>query len=340
MGSVFQRSMLTTVLLAIAQLCVAHHSASMFDTDSRVVVEGVVTKYEWKNPHVYLYVESESDTGQLTVWEVEAHPPVLLKRMGWSRDSFSVGERVVVTGQAHRNPGRFTIRVTDVRRSDGTRLVSSSSESALDDGVAAQRTRKGLSGTWLTIRDRDASSRLTYSGSATLPLTPKGFAAIEAFSPELDPGKDCIPYTAPIAMLFPDAKSIEIDEKEILIRTDFEGVERIVYMDVESHGDAPTSRHGHSIGRWEGEVLVVDTQRFSDHATGNTYSLPSGQQKHLVERFKLNTDGMSLTYHYELEDPEYLAAPITGEARWDHRPDLELSPEECDLENARRFLLE
>ena len=340
MTSIFERSALASVLLAIAPLCVAHHSAAMFDTNSRVVVEGVVTKYEWKNPHVYLYVESESDNGQTILWEVEGHPPAVLKRMGWSRDSFSVGERVVVTGQAHRNPERYSIRIKDVRRSDGTGLISAFSESALDDGVAAQSTRTGLSGTWLTIPDHDATPDLTYSGSASLPLTLKGFAAIEAFSPELDPGKDCIPYTAPIAMLFPDAKSIEIDEKEIWIRTDFEGVERIVYMDVESHGDAPTKRHGHSIGRWEGGVLVVDTQRFSDHATGNTFSLPSGQQKHLVERFELNTDGMSLTYHYELEDPEYLAAPITGEARWDHRPDLELSPEECDLENARRFLLE
>ncbi len=340
MTSIFERSALATVLLAIAPLCVAHHSAAMFDTDSRVVVEGVVTKYEWKNPHVYLYVESEADNGQTILWEVEGHPPAVLKRMGWSRDSFSVGERVVVTGQAHRNPERYSIRIKDVRRSDGTGLISASSESALDDGVAAQRARTGLSGTWLTIRVDDATRALSYSGSASLSLTPKGFAAIEAFSPELDPGKDCIPYTAPIAMLFPDTKSIEIDDKVIRIRTDYEGIERIVYMDVESHDDAPTSRHGHSIGRWEGAVLVVDTQRFSDHATGNTYSLPSGQQKQLVERFKLNTDGMSLTYDYELEDPEYLAAPITGEARWEHRPDLELSPEECDLENARRFLLE
>jgi hypothetical protein len=63
-----------------------------------------------------------------------------------------------------------------------------------------------------------------------------------------------------------------------------------------------------------------------------------GQKKHLVESFELNPDRTSLTYRFELEDPEYLTAPVIGQLQLAHRPDLDFTPVACDLENARRFL--
>jgi hypothetical protein len=230
------------------------------------------------------------------------------------------------------------LRLREVRRADGMRLVSDFPESTSNDKSPDQSTGDALSGTWLSIPDLQMSAKLTYSGSASLPSTPKGAAALRAFARELDPGEDCLPSTAPIAMIFPDIKRIDTDGPVIRVRTDHDGIERIVHMDVDSHDDSKPSLQGHSIGRWEGRVLIVDTQRFVDHATGNGYSLPSGQRKHLIERFELDPDGRSLTYRFELEDPEYLTAPVTGEAEWDYRPDLQPSPEQCAVEYARRFL--
>ena len=66
--------------------------------------------------------------------------------------------------------------------------------------------------------------------------------------------------------------------------------------------------------------------------------MPSGSQKHLVERFELSADRTTLAYRFRLEDPEYLAAPFEGSAVWEHRPDLSYKAEECSLENARRYL--
>ena len=139
-------------------------------------------------------------------------------------------------------------------------------------------------------------------------------------------------------MVFPDIKTIEIGDEIVVIHSEFEGVNRIVHMNVSSHDGAAIAHQGHAIGWWEGDVLVVDTANFADHRMGNAFSLPSGAGKHLVERFELHPDGTSLIYSFTLEDREYLAAPISGEVRWVHRPDLELSVEECDLENARRYL--
>ena len=71
---------------------------------------------------------------------------------------------------------------------------------------------------------------------------------------------------------------------------------------------------------------------------GNARGVSSGSQKHLVERFELNPDGTGLTYRFELEDPEYLSALVTGELQSAYRPDLGFEPIDCNLEIARRFL--
>jgi len=73
--------------------------------------------------------------------------------------------------------------------------------------------------------------------------------------------------------------------------------------------------HGHSVGHWEDDTLVVDTTNFSPHDAGLSTFLPSSTQKHLVERFKLSNDGKQLICSGTMN-------------------------EECDLEIARRFLKE
>jgi hypothetical protein len=72
-------------------------------------------------------------------------------------------------------------------------------------------------------------------------------------------------------------------------------------------------------------------------ASGRSNGVPSGVHKHLVERLTLDADGTRMAYQFELSDPEFLAAPVTGNAEWAYRPDLELALEVCDREAARRF---
>ena len=76
----------------------------------------------------------------------------------------------------------------------------------------------------------------------------------------------------------------------------------------------------------------------SGHAAGNAVGLPSSASKHLVERLQLNPDGHGLTYRFQLEDPEYLAEPVTGEVQWAYEPGATYSPAACNLDDARRFI--
>ena len=90
---------------------------------------------------------------------------------------------------------------------------------------------------------------------------------------------------------------------------------------------------------WLCATLVVDTASFAPHRLGNGAGLPSGERKHLVERFAVNAQG-GITYSFELEDAEYLQAPVSGSADWLYRPDVEFVATPCDRTNARRFLAE
>ena len=86
---------------------------------------------------------------------------------------------------------------------------------------------------------------------------------------------------------------------------------RTVYMNMKSHpANVKPSRSGHSIGRWEGDVLVVDTIAFEPGVLNAP--VRHGAKLHVVERFTLDPKTIKLTRAYTAEDPEYLKGQYTG----------------------------
>jgi hypothetical protein len=76
----------------------AHHSYSAYETDRLVEVEGVIEEFDWRAPHSLLKVRS--DESQLYVFEWQA--PIGLQRRGIQQDTLKKGDRIVVTGNPHR----------------------------------------------------------------------------------------------------------------------------------------------------------------------------------------------------------------------------------------------
>lgn len=106
----------------------------------------------------------------------------------------------------------------------------------------------------------------------------------------------------------------------VSIKTDWLGAERTVCMDGRAH--PPVQQRfpqGHSTGRFEGDVLVVDTTNFTDQ---EAQGVPAGAGKHLVERFTLADGGKSLSDEFVWRDPQFLADALTGTAELSFRPDL------------------
>lgn len=120
----------------------------------------------------------------------------------------------------------------------------------------------------------------------------------------------------PTSILFDwayDAAVNRITQTETTITLEYGqyGLKRTIYLDGRSHPTTATaSRAGHSIGKWEGDTLTVDTVGFEP----GVLSAPvlHGAQLHVVERFALNADSTMLTRSYTAEDPEYFIGQYTG----------------------------
>jgi hypothetical protein len=324
-------------LFPIALPLAAHHSRAIYDQQRIVTLKGVVTRYEWTNPHVYLYVETQGDAGDPVVWELESNVTSIMRRRGWSRDTFAPGDRVTARGNPARDSAKSMALVVSVTKGDMTYFDNDDGLVAALDGSEAPPVRAAsLSGIW-EVPFTPAVVRY-FSDPSSWPLTAKGTEGLESYVDEtMNPQLQCIPRTAPWLMIFTGVHEIEIGETLTTIRTEYDTVERSVHMNLATHDGAQVTHQGHSIGRWEGEVLVVDTTHFADNRSGNARGIRSGSQKHLVERFEFSPDRTRLTYRFELEDPEYLSAPVTGEVQSVYRPELEFEPVACDREAAGRF---
>jgi hypothetical protein len=89
----------TFALLAASAPLLAHHSfAAEYDGKKPITLHGVVTRIDWLNPHVYIYLDVKDDSGNVVNWALEGHPPNTLRRTGWTKDALKVGDTITVQG--------------------------------------------------------------------------------------------------------------------------------------------------------------------------------------------------------------------------------------------------
>ncbi len=312
----------------------AHHSAAMFDTSKQISVAGVVTRYQWRNPHVYMTVRTRGPNGTAVDQDIEAGAPSVLLPLGLTQDSLHPGDPVTVHANPNKHGAGHIVLGRDVVMADGRTLPLFIASHGVRSVSEAQA--QSLAGTWF------APLRGFFGFNARRgkwALTPAGQKALAEFNIREATHAQCIPVTAPTLMVYPVVTTVEVNKDTVVFNVDWMGSKRIVYIDGRGHPkDGPRTLHGHSIGHWEGETLVVDTVQYADHREGNALGLPSGPRKHLVERFSLAPDRRHMNYEATLEDPDYLAEPVQWSSQWEYRPDLKPTGLPCDLDVARRYL--
>ena len=332
-----------TILIALTipvAPVLSHHSDAGIDMNASVVLEGTVTEFHFRNPHAYFLMEATDEDGELAEWSLQMGSALGLSRRGWSRDTLVPGDRVSVTARPAIGGRPYGI----VQEVETPREIIAAS-GIYEPDVTAQA--ESLEGTWLS----KASEQVAYPGGIDgfflyqLELSEKGQAARDAYdplSPE-NPEAQCIGRPSPGMIVSSTRYPIRIEFSEaddtIVIRSQYWDEVRTVYMDGRSHPDSSVRfLPGHSIGHWEGDTLVVDTTNFLDHRSPYQIGVPSGGQKHVVERYRLIEDGARIAVDFMLEDPEYLIGQMTHSRELVYSPHVEMEPFNCDPEATRRFL--
>ena len=91
-------------LLIAAVPMAAHHSFSAeYDATAMVTLKGVVSRVEWSNPHVHIYVDVKDESGKVATWDMEGSPPNVLIRKGFTRNFVNVGDPITITGSRARD---------------------------------------------------------------------------------------------------------------------------------------------------------------------------------------------------------------------------------------------
>ena len=105
----------------------AHHSfAAEFDASKLVTLQGTVTKLEWANPHIWVYLDVKDAKGVVQPWQCEGGPPNTLTRNGWTKDSLKVGDQVTIDGVLAKD-GSKTCNARLVKLPDGRSVFAGSS---------------------------------------------------------------------------------------------------------------------------------------------------------------------------------------------------------------------
>ena len=323
-------------LLCVASSAMGHHGSAPFDTETRVTIKGVITEFNYRNPHGFVHLRTTDTAGNAVDVAIEMVGSSL-RPYGFTPDSLASGDRVTaVVNPSRRAPNEWALGV-EIIKEDGT-VVPLSVRFAREMERRSTGSATSIAGVWVP---RGEGFFNVVFGAGAWSLTDKGRQSLQAYDVNQSSQARCIAVPPPTLMVYGSINEVEILDDRVLIHSDWMDAERVIYTNGRSPTEAEVpALNGYSLGHWEGSTLVVDTTQFSENNSGYAFGIASGPQKHLVERFTVAADGTGLSYSFVLEDPEYLAETVSGESRWDYRPDLEPDDVACDVEAAGRYLTE
>ena len=115
------------ILAASAVPVLAHHSFSAeFDDKKTITLKGDVTRLEWANPHIWVYLDVKDTGGVVQHWQCEGGAPNVLFRNGWNRNSLKPGDPIVIDGFLAKDGSR-TCNAKQVKLPDGRSVFAGSS---------------------------------------------------------------------------------------------------------------------------------------------------------------------------------------------------------------------
>ena len=324
-------ALLGTALLGTG-VASAHHSHASLNKEDVRTYSGVVSRYSWTMPHVFLKVDGLDQEGNVVEYSIEMNHPPSMKKKGWSKKSFRPGDQITWEGPHDHDADRHYTGMIWAERGDGTRFDMK------DAPVGEVTPSTDFTGLWK--RSDIGGWKPHYRPPQDWPLTAKGQAMVDAFDEDGNPMTRCGNPGPPKAMILPYPVSItRPDDDHVVFERELMEEVRTVHLDHEHEElKKDASRLGYSVGTIDGEELVVETTNFIADRWGTHTGIDSSEQKQLLERFTLADGGVHLLARITVTDPVYLSEPVTFIHRWKKLADRPVIQVPCTLEAARLYL--
>jgi hypothetical protein len=108
-------------LVFLSRPVFAHHSTAEYDMAVLTSIKGTVTKFEWSNPHAYIYLDTKDDKGNAVAWTAELASIGMLARVNWKRDTLKTGDEITIYGNRAKD-GRTLMRLDKIAFANGQEL--------------------------------------------------------------------------------------------------------------------------------------------------------------------------------------------------------------------------
>ncbi len=329
---------LSLSLLAASNAGEAHHSrASFFDMNQTVELEGVITRVQWRHPHVRYWIQTDAEYGG-EEWEMETTPPSILERNGISPGILAAGTRVRVAGP----PSKLVtnaMEVSHVLLPDGREVLLHTGRLPLWTGNTVERQFQAFEEEAVQAAEAAANgifrvwSRMGLDDDRppfwldSYPLTEQAAMAAEAWDPVTGINTACAGKDMPWIMSSSWPFEFVDDGESIrLLAEEFDRV-RVIHLS-ERSGDPSPSPLGYSVGYWEDASLIVNTTHISSMSF-NGREIPMSRDVTIRENFTLSADEGQLNYEMTVKDPATFTEPVTMSSRWIWRPGETVNPYNC-----------
>ncbi len=331
------RVSLTAVALAMCGVnsANAHHGfAFEFDVEQQGTVAGTVTEVRYTNPHVVYMLDVETEDGTTEEWLIRTHNVGVMTRLGWDPDTIQAGDRIEVSGSLGRG-GTRRVSMDSVVLADGSVRVPRGGEysdayttdevnanASSDYGVQPNEYDIDITGPW-TNRYKFRLTVDDFEPKPT-PFTPEGRALYEATENWQDPAKSCKGSGLPRWFGAPFAMEI-VDGGTHYLLANSGGIRRVWMNGRQPPADLLPSAMGFSVGRWEDNVLVIETTHLMPLWLDGSGLPMSGEDTRIVETWTVTNNGLTIDREMTIHDSRYYTEPLVrtrGSAREDG---LELS---------------
>ncbi|MEP7353637.1 MAG: DUF6152 family protein [Acidobacteriota bacterium] len=331
----------------------AHHAvAAKFDTSKSVEMSGLVTYVDWRNPQAHVFMNVKDAKGVIKNWAVELESPSILEMDGWNHETLRPGDKIIVKGGIARDGTRqiwgdsvrfagtglpvFTAKLEITKTPLAARPAP-----RWPDGHPALGALPGTAdGYWTSpsktalVEDGVNVKMDQYGQLANVAADAAKVAPMQPWALELYLNRQN-------RMLRDDPMFINCKPpggvRQFQSRLGFQMMEdlahkrifvllgsgnhnyNIIYLDgrkqvgLQGGDDDNPLYYGRSVGKWEGDTLVVDTKDFNEDFWFTEGGLPHSDQLHLIERFT-RTDFDTLKYQVQIDDPG--AYTRTWSASW------------------------